>query len=539
MKNPWIRFLGIFGTVVLSLGILAAFVVGSFLHPFVVTHLLLGVGALAVWLLSVGVRDLTTARQVMTGRGMRYGANAAIYTAVFVGLLIVANYALNRNNVRWDTTEEGVFSLASQSVNAVKALKKPLELVVFTANEFVNENQAKDLLNLYRYHSTNVKAEVVDPSSKPQLVEKYEMKPGNITYLSYGEGETKAVSRINDFSEEAITNAILKLTRGSAKKIYYVQGHEEPGLEDNSPQGAKQLSLAFEDEHMKVEGIFLGQQSKIPDDAAAIILMSPRKPLLEAERKLLIDFANGGGRLLLFNDPQTTDDVQKIAGEFNIVVGQDVVIDQIQRLFAAPALGAQPVVRDYGTHPITSTMSPQHVTVYNIASSVTVGSKREPKATYTELAKTGPTAWAEKNVKALFDSESPTATKDQEDLGGPVSLAVAYEKQIDATEGAKSDGPGDEPKFKKTARVVVFGDSDWILNANLSVYANRDFVLNAVSWLVGEEGGISIRPKALRQSFAPISRENFVIILASSFIIPELILLFGLSVWWRRRAVAA
>ncbi|RIL09962.1 MAG: hypothetical protein DCC75_05385, partial [Proteobacteria bacterium] len=60
-----------------------------------------------------------------------------------------------------------------------------------------------------------------------------------------------------------------------------------------------------------------------------------------------------------------------------------------------------------------------------------------------------------------------------------------------------------------------------------------------INWLSGEEGGISIRPKSLRESIAPITRDSFLIILVSSFLIPELILIFGLIVWWRRKTVTA
>jgi ABC-type uncharacterized transport system involved in gliding motility auxiliary subunit len=152
--------------------------------------------------------------------------------------------------------------------------------------------------------------------------------------------------------------------------------------------------------------------------------------------------------------------------------------------------------------------------------------------TYTELIKSGKNSWAEKNLKALFDPAGATASRDPEDLAGPVSIAVAMERTGESSETQK----GDEPSFKQLSRIVVFGDASWIENGSLLSMGNRDVILNAVNWVTGEEGGVAIGPRRMRSSMAPIPQSTFNLILALSLIGPELILLAGLFVWWRRRA---
>jgi ABC-type uncharacterized transport system involved in gliding motility auxiliary subunit len=105
------------------------------------------------------------------------------------------------------------------------------------------------------------------------------------------------------------------------------------------------------------------------------------------------------------------------------------------------------------------------------------------------------------------------------------------ERPVSTAGGAK-----EEDAFKKMTRVVVFGDATWAQNGNLTTMGNRDLVLNAVNWALGEEGGVAIGPKSIRASVAPIPQATFNVILALSFLGPELILLFGLFVWWRRKA---
>jgi hypothetical protein len=195
----------------------------------------------------------------------------------------------------------------------------------------------------------------------------------------------------------------------------------------------------------------------------------------------------------------------------------------------------QPIVTSYTPHPLTRSLTERDVTVYNLASSVKGSGQSDETTTWTDLAKTGLTAWAEKNLEQLFDVPEPSAVREPEDLAGPVSVAAAYERKLSPPKDPAAAVDSTEVSFEKTARVVVFGDSDWIVNANIAIYANRDFVLNALNWVIGEEGGVTIRPRQMRFSNAPIQSDTFIWLLVLSFLVPELILILGLVIWWRRR----
>jgi ABC-type uncharacterized transport system involved in gliding motility auxiliary subunit len=535
--NRWVRFSGIAGAVVLVFGLIGAIIVGAYDSPLVVGHLIVGGVCLIVWAIGAGSSGFASAGAVLKGRSARFGANVVAYGAVFLGLLIAINWLVHRNDRRFDFTEEGVYSLAPQSVAIVRDLKKPLKMVALVAtDEPSRETRLRELLELYKSaNTTRVTTEFFDPQSKPHLIQRYDMKPGNLLYLEYGESGESGISRINDSSEEGITNAILKLTRGEAKKVYVVQGHGEPDIAGGDPGGLKGFAEAVGDENLTLAPIVLGQHPKVPADAAAVVLVSPKKPLLAEERAALITYVEEGGRLLMFHDPRTTTDVATIAAHFKIEVGSDVIIDQVQRLFAAPTLGVQPIVTSYTPHPLTRSLTERDVTVYNLASSVKGSGQSDETTTWTDLAKTGLTAWAEKNLEQLFDVPEPSAVREPEDLAGPVSVAAAYERKLSPPKDPAAAVDSTEVSFEKTARVVVFGDSDWIVNANIAIYANRDFVLNALNWVIGEEGGVTIRPRQMRFSNAPIQSDTFIWLLVLSFLVPELILILGLVIWWRRR----
>ena len=521
--SRWLRFFGILGLVLLTFGLIGGIVVGSFTQWLIVLHLLGGLG-LIVTSLVASPNSWGSARSVMIGRRARLGYFFSVYSLVFLALLVTANWLVKKYDRRWDLTAEGVYSLSSQSKKALDSLTKPLRLVSFT-----DEPQAKSLLDLYAFHSSKVSVETINPRTKPQLAEKYGMSQGNLIYLEYGEGKDLAASRVNDATEDAVTNALIKLTRGAARKLYYLVGHGEPGLEDRGPQGVLGLKMAIDDEHMSVEALKLAEQASVPADAAAVLIVGSKQPLFPHELQELKKYADAGGSLLILTDPRGAPQISELVQAYAVKIGQNVVIDQVVRLFGGPALGVEPIVQSYGQHPITSELTEQDLVVFSMASSVTGEGS-------TTLVSSGPASWAETNLSAVLDSDQASAAFDAADMRGPVSMAVAYEKGVGVGEQNQST---EDPSFKKKTRVVVFGDSDWVQNERLTFGKHRDLILNSLGWLAGEEGGVSIRPRFLKPSIEPISRNAILGLLASSLLLPELILVFGLMVWWNRRTVIA
>jgi ABC-type uncharacterized transport system involved in gliding motility auxiliary subunit len=73
-------------------------------------------------------------------------------------------------------------------------------------------------------------------------------------------------------------------------------------------------------------------------------------------------------------------------------------------------------------------------------------------------------------------------------------------------------------------------------NQYLEQFFNRDFVINSFDWLSGQAAAITIRPKALRASRFNLTIQEFdVVFVLSVLLLPELLLLIGLAVWWERR----
>ena len=146
-------------------------------------------------------------------------------------------------------------------------------------------------------------------------------------------------------------------------------------------------------------------------------------------------------------------------------------------------------------------------------------------AKLTELAFSSSKTWAETDLASAL-AETPTASPDEAEKKGPLAVAVAFEGRVPLADVES-----------KPSRILVFGDANFISNANLRQVYNRDFFLNSLNWVVGEAEGVSIRSGTMRLATRPIAPEQFsLMFLVTTILVPELILLAGLAIWWARRS---
>jgi ABC-type uncharacterized transport system involved in gliding motility auxiliary subunit len=207
--------------------------------------------------------------------------------------------------------------------------------------------------------------------------------------------------------------------------------------------------------------------------------------------------------------------------DWGVVAGDNVVVDQVVRLFAGPALGLDPLVKTYNPHAITAGFTNQ--TVFPMVRTVDPANPIPNGLTVTPLALTSDTSWAETDLKGIFEKQ--TAAFTPQDRKGPVPVADAVSAQLAVFDHGKGE-----------ARLVVFGDTDFANNQNLGNFFNRDFIMNSVDWLAGEANSITIRPRSLRASRFDLTTAEFdIVFVMSVLLLPEMLLIIGIVVWWERR----
>ncbi|MGH7905719.1 MAG: GldG family protein [Candidatus Binataceae bacterium] len=490
-------------------------------HFFFLINLIIGVFAIIIWAASSG-KSMSS----FTGRRARYGANAAVYSIAFIALLVAINYISTIHHRRFDMTSEGIYSLSTQSQKVLHSLHEPVKFYGFFPGG--NSAKAQDLYQMYSYASPQVTYEMVDPNKHPELAEKYKVTVMNTTHIQYG-GDNGGGTNVTGLTEGDLTNGIIRVARSAKKNAYFLQGEGEPDIDDaQSATGFGNLRKAMEGEGYDVHKLLLATVAGVPANCSLLVVGGPTRPLLPHELDAINAFLKRGGNALVMlrppniHDPGAESGLVKLVGDWGVNAGHDIVVDQMLRLFSGPALGLNPLVDLYQPHHVITNTFNQR-TVFPMTRSVEPETHPKAGLAVLWLAKTSPTSWAETNLNDLFEHQH--ATLDAKDQKGPITVADVVMGDL------KTLGYGNG-----STRMVVMGDTEFADNQYLDNFFNRDFLMNSADWLTGQGSEISIRPRQLGPSTLALTVSEFsIVFVLSVLLLPELLIILGIAVWWERR----
>jgi len=450
----------------------------------------------------------------LSSRSALYGANTLILTSIFLGILIFANLLAFRHKHRFDFTEGGYFTLAPQTIKFISNLPREVTLTAFFQTESPEKAAFTNLISGYLEETDKIKLQYIDPDKNPSVTKQYGVTTYGTLALESGAKETK----IQNPTEENITNALLKVTRDEQKVIYFLEGHNESSISSVENGGYATAKKNLEQDGFIVKPLLLLQSGEIPKDASVLVVPGPKKPLQDEEQKAIESYLNSGGAVFMLIDPKSSSKMEPFLIKWGIELGENIVIDPMSKLFGGDF--AAPVVNQYTAHEITNDFV--LATIFPIIRSV----QGVPVAgiTTTELLKTGANSWAESD----FVSSGTVNYDEGKDIKGPVSVSVIAIKNLD------EEPSEDKPSLKAT--LLVVGDSDFSNNRYTNFSGNGDFFLNAVSWLAEEEQLISIRPRERKSTPIQMTQSlGNAIFIMGIIVFPGLIATVGVRIWWRRR----
>lgn len=437
-----------------------------------------------------------------------------IASTVFLAILMVLGALTARHNRRIDFTRGKVHSISRETRDVLARMKEGgIRVRAFFTEEDPQQRDFEILLKEAETHHPKFQYFFYDPDRSPSEARQYRVDAYQTTIVEYrGRQE-----RFQGFSEEAFTNALIRAAHPRKRTLCFTAGHGESDLSDPERTGMAGWKQDLEDHQYEIKEIQL-LAGGIPPECDALIMAGPRYELAAQELDLLQKFpAQGKGLLLLIDpmDPGTGKSYGELAKSFGILLGENVVVDKVSRVFGGDFL--VPMVAEYGDHPVTRKF--QAATFMPIARTVSAAAGRSPSLEVIELARTAPGSWAENDLKRLENGEAEL--NPETDAVGPVSLAAASELK-DALSGA---------------RVVVVGDSDFLVNSYFKVSGNKDLALNFLQWLVRDDRWIAIRAREPR--FEPLFLRTGQSVGIAAFAVagvPLALLLAGsMSLWIRRR----
>ena len=495
-----------------------------------------------IGILIYAVMNYTQVTDFFVEYSTRQWANTVIFITLLVGIVIIVQMVANNHNYRFDLTPEGELTLAPITKKVLQDVASPIKVTGFYRRD--ERGELSSLVEMYSLATDKFTYVLYDLDRNPGMAKRYDVR-------AYGTAVVEVsgkVKKVTFPTEEKIINAVLSLTNPEQKVIYFLSGHGEYDLKGTQDEeiayGA--LKEALETENFLVNTLLLVGGKPVPEDASLIVIGGPNVDFLETDLQSLAAYLRKGGRIIIAIDPGRKNKLEEFLESYGILLGDDLVVDPDDYLIEKDPL--VPLVPFYMTHAITENFTIP--TVFPLVRSVNKKTEEIEGVTLKTLARSGKGSWAEADIQSAEEGRFEYNPKF--DQKGPVTVAMVVEIKAakpkeelgegddsDSTNGDEAGGIGNDKKAPSAGRMVVFGDSDFLVNKYFGLLGNKDLFLNTVHWMTEDESLITLRKKRASPEestpfyLSPIhARMIFIWVVIFQ---PVLVLAIGIVVAWRRR----
>ena len=450
-------------------------------------------------------------------RSLFFGLNSIFVVVLVVAIVGLINFLGTQYSKKLDLTKGQVHTFSDESSKVLLTLKDDLHATFF-GDDGAREKY-RPVFNNYKKLSSHFKFESVDPNREPTRAKTAGITKANTLLLAYGDHTT----RVEDITEEKITNEIIKITKAKKLVVCTAIGHGEQSFNDPAPNAFAAAKKGLEDQNYEVREIVLPQQSAVPADCSTLVILGGLKALFPNEVKALNAYLDNGGRLAVSIDAaiaaadQSTE-LKAILHNWGIDSKTALTIDPYSKSQGADA--SIPLINMFNKDsPITKEAT--QACYFPFARPLDLVTPAPTGLKVLWLAKTSKQAWGETDMKSIAKGE--VQFNQGADIPGPITLAIASSGKKDA-------------KAARETRIVAFGTSQFMNTQYYKFGGNLDFFLNSVSWTLEDESMISIRPKEEAASQVDLSQNQGIAIFWLCVIFfPIFMAVAGIVIWVKRK----
>src|ERR1700720_1682357 len=321
----------------------------------------------------------TTPRQTHSRkkiRRVRIGLNVLAQIVLVLFLVAMVNSIAFKHYARWDFSRDQKYALSDKTKRFLHTLKSKMRITVFFPPTTPITTDVQNLLTEYQYAGKGkIDIEHIDPernlSRAKELFDKYKVVTDEPLLVVDYEGRNKTVKasemadidqsgmalgegpRVAAFKgEQAITSAMIDLVEGKKKTLGYVLGHKEPPLTEGDTISV--LKTFIENENIQFKELNLLDLDAIPEDVKTVMIIGPQYDFSDREMKLLRNFWDKQGRILLLLDPAAkTPKLDAFVSELGVNVHDDRLMVFLRTGIQELALTRDVQAHFLGDSPIT------------------------------------------------------------------------------------------------------------------------------------------------------------------------------------------
>jgi ABC-type uncharacterized transport system involved in gliding motility auxiliary subunit len=479
----------------------------------------------------------------------------ALYTLGSVGVLCAVAYLLVLFPVRYDMSSTGQFSLSPQTVQMLQRLEVPVRITFF------HDPMMRETVELYKLmasHSNGkVGVEFIDPMLNPAQARRRGVEFAG-TSIMESEGRRMTV---NGPTETDIANGILRVSQSVQQVVCFLDGHQEPdpfSLESHDHSegtpghshglGAKMVvherhgiakaRHGLEALNYVVKKMLLLKGGTSLDECALLVVAGPKVPLLASEIAAIAAYLDAGGNALFMLDPFVDTGLDPLVRRFGVVLDDNIIVDESSHFWTDVSA---PAVTDYNRHQITQDLP---LSFFPGARSLSPTPQRVPGVSVRPIVNTSELSYTQTNPERI-DFDPARSVRGPSTLmvvanRNPAAIAsaeaVLRELRGDAADKPATAAAGTEPRPPARSRIAVIGDSDFATNSFYHIMGNGKLFLNTVNHLAARENLIGLEPRTFDRPQVNLTNQQMKgTFFLSLVLIPSLMALVGVAVWWKQR----
>ncbi len=439
--------------------------------------------------------------------------NQLIFYVLLLVLTGLAAWLSTRSAQMVDVTYGQRNTLTLPTQQLLKSIDEPLNFVAYLSDEKVKlQAGMKKLVAKYQQFKPDTTLEMIDPNLNPDRAKSDQVLTEGRVILQLGENSEK----LSSVDESTIANTLQRMLRNAVPRVIVLEGHQERSPFDKGNSGLSKLQDRLSDRGFRLQPHDILKTQSIPRDSSFVMIAAPLKPYLETEATVISDYIKSGGNLLWLTEPKTLAGLGSIGQQLGLSILEGTMLSnnpKLQEMLGIKHPAVMPIIRF--SHPLLKDMTTPVLLPF--ATAVEADAEIETDWQYTPLLTTEAQSWLE------VGKISGEITRDftSGDLPGPMSLGMSLTRKFDG----------------KDQRIVVIGDSDFILNQFIGAASGGNLTLSnkLFDWLSNSDKLLDIKPSRAPDTELNMP-ENSLNILAVIFLIllPLLLILTGGLRWWVR-----
>ena len=445
-----------------------------------------------------------------------------IFLLLFIFSIGMLAWITNHYTYQFDLTANKRHSLSSSSIDLLNVLDKNITVHAYTTDA-VTQKAIKEIIGRYQRIKSDFNLRLLNPDiaiADAQQDGIVMNKP--FAFVIY---YNNRMEHINSLSEQAISNALLRLNRRDNQQVVFLRGHGERNINADDNRAYATLNQQLTEMGFNLQAVNL-LENPLPDNTRLLVIAAPTNAYLSGEIKQLEKFINNGGNLLWLADPGELQGLDKLATSLGLQLQDGIIVDNNTDLRQTLNIQHPAIipVTEYFPHIITNTM--RYNTLFSMARGISPLTNEntvnnwQAEALFNSYGK----SWSETGgLTEEMEFDSSTG-----DVAGPVTIAVALHRTKHNTDESNA-------AQIQSQRIVVVGDSDFLSDSYIGAGANLNLGLNIFNWLIGDDDFVSIEVKPSPDTKLVLNDSQLLIIGFGFFLVlPLLLLITGFRIWYIR-----